>query len=81
MERKQVYFTDIVNRDWLDGKKVAKKSLLIQNFFGAPVNNMIRKSALETVGYFDESFTYILDFDMWIRLSLQWRCIYYSPAA
>ena len=53
----------------VDGKKVAKKSLLIQNFFGAPVNNMIRKSALETVGYFDESFTYILDFDMWIRLA------------
>lgn len=53
----------------VNGKKVAKKSLLIQNFFGAPVNNMIRKSALEKVGYFDESFTYILDFDMWVRLA------------
>ena len=53
----------------VDGKKIAKTSLLIQNFFGAPVNNMIRKAALDKVGYFDESFTYILDFDMWVRLA------------
>lgn len=53
----------------VDGKKIAKISLLIQNFFGAPVNNMIRKVALDKVGYFDESFTYILDFDMWVRLA------------
>ena len=53
----------------VDGKKVAKISLMFNNFFGAPVNNLIRKSALEQVGGFDTAFTYILDFDMWVRIA------------
>ena len=53
----------------VDGKKVAKASLMLNNFFGAPVNNMIRRSVLEKTGYFDPAFTYILDFDMWVRIA------------
>lgn len=53
----------------VDGRKLARVSLMIQNFYGAPVNNLIRRSALEKTGGFDTSFTYILDFDMWLRLS------------
>jgi glycosyltransferase involved in cell wall biosynthesis len=53
----------------VDGKEIVKKSLIWNNFFGAPVNNLIRKSALEQVGGFDESFTYILDFDLWVSLA------------
>lgn len=53
----------------VDGKKLAKASLLVQDFYGAPVNNLIRKSALRKVGGFDPAFTYILDFDLWLRLS------------
>ena len=53
----------------VDGKKVAKTSLMLNNFFGAPVNNMIRRSVLEKTGYFDPAFTYILDFDMWVRIA------------
>lgn len=53
----------------VDGKKLAKISLMIQDFYGAPVNNLIRRSALKKTGGFDTSFTYILDFDMWLRLS------------
>lgn len=53
----------------VDGKKVARASLLLKNFFGAPVNNLMRRSALEKIGGFDSEFTYILDFDMWIRLA------------
>ena len=53
----------------VDGKKVAKTSLIWNNFFGAPVNNLIRKSILEKTGYFDEKFTYILDFDMWVKIA------------
>lgn len=53
----------------VDGKKAAKVSLMLNNFFGAPVNNLIRRSALEQVGGFDTAFTYILDFDMWVRLA------------
>lgn len=53
----------------VDGKKVAKVSLMLNNFFGAPVNNMIRRSVLEQTGGFDTGFTYILDFDMWVRIA------------
>lgn len=51
------------------GTKAAKAALLVQNFFGAPVNNLIRKSALLEVGGFDENFTYILDFDLWVSIA------------
>lgn len=53
----------------VSGKKVAKTSLMLNNFFGAPVNNMIRKKVLKEVGGFDTAFTYILDFDMWVRIA------------
>ena len=55
----------------VDGKKVAKKALIFKNYFGAPVNNMFRKTAYEKTGGFDKSFTYILDFDMWVSLAMQ----------
>lgn len=54
----------------VDGRKLAHTSLIIQDFYGAPVNNLIRRSALEKEGGFDPSFTYILDFDLWVKLSL-----------
>ena len=53
----------------VDGKKVAKRSLMLNNFFGAPVNNTFRRSVLEKVKGFDSAFTYILDFDMWVRIA------------
>lgn len=53
----------------VNGVKLAKKSMLLKNFYGAPVNNLIRRSTLEKTGGFDTTFTYILDFDMWLRLS------------
>ena len=53
----------------VDGKKVAKCSLMLNNFFGAPVNNTFRKSILAEIKGFDTAFTYILDFDMWVRIA------------
>lgn len=53
----------------VDGKKLAKTSLMLNNFFGAPVNNLIRASALKKTGGFDACFTYILDFDLWVRMA------------
>ncbi|MFP3153681.1 glycosyltransferase [Lachnospiraceae bacterium ZAX-1] len=53
----------------INGKKVAKSALMIHNFFGAPVNNMVRSAALAKTGGFDAEFTYILDFDLWVRLA------------
>ena len=55
----------------VDGRKAAKTSLMLNNFFGAPVNNLIRRSVLKKTGLFDTSFTYILDFDMWVRIACE----------
>ena len=55
----------------VDGKKVARTSIIWNNFFGAPVNNLIRKSVLDKVGYFDPEFVYILDFEMWMRIACE----------
>lgn len=51
------------------GKKIAKTSIIWNNFFGAPMNNLIRKSVFDQIGYFDKDFTYILDFEMWTRIA------------
>lgn len=53
----------------VDGKKVAKKGLRSQNYFGAPLANMIRRNALEKVVGFDTDFVYILDYDFFMRLA------------
>ncbi len=53
----------------MNGRKLAKISVLFNNFFGAPCNNMFRRKAGVAVGGFDCNFPYILDFDFWIRLA------------
>lgn len=52
-----------------DGKKMIKKSVLFNNFFGNPVCAMFRKSDFEKTGGFDPDIPYILDFDLWIGLA------------
>lgn len=53
----------------MNGKRLAKISLLFNNFFGAPCNNMFRREAALAAGGFDKNFPYILDFDLWLRLA------------
>lgn len=53
----------------VNGKKVARSGLRSQNYFGAPLANMIRKSALDKVGGFDTDFVYILDYDFYMRIA------------
>lgn len=53
----------------MDGRKLSKISLMINNFFGAPCNTMFRKAAAIKVGGFDRRFNYILDFDFWVSLA------------
>lgn len=53
----------------MNGRKLAKISLLFNNFFGAPCDNLFRKAAALAVGGFDKAFPYILDFDLWLRLA------------
>lgn len=54
----------------VSGRKLARLSLIMNNFFGAPCNVTFRKSAALKVGLFDENLMYIPDFDLWIKLSL-----------
>ena len=67
--RKIGFFKRYHKSGLVKGKKIARTSIIWNNFFGAPVNNLIRKSVLDKTGYFDEQFTYILDFDMWMKIA------------
>ncbi len=53
----------------MDGRKLAKRSILLNNFFGAPCNNLFRRDAALAAGGFDPQFSYILDFDFWVRMA------------
>lgn len=51
------------------GGKIAKRSVMLNNFFGNPVGALFRKSDFEKTGGFDPDIPYILDFDLWLGLS------------
>ncbi len=51
------------------GKRIAKTSELVTNFFGNPVCALFRKADFEALGGFDDRFPYILDFDLWLGLA------------
>ncbi len=53
----------------VDGKEIIRKGFFNQNFFGAPLANTIRRSAIEAYGGFDPEFVYILDYELWVRLA------------
>lgn len=79
--------TDLINDDdqirgryahWpvrgvFNGTKMAKASILLNNFFGNPVCAMFRKKDFEATGGFDEDIPYILDFDLWLGLASMGR--------
>lgn len=56
-------------RGRMSGRRLAKISAMVNNFFGAPCDTMFRRTDAERLGGFDESFTYILDFEFWMRLA------------
>lgn len=51
------------------GKKISKISVLLNNFYGSPVNSMFRLDDFKKVGGFDDNIPYILDYDLWISLA------------
>ncbi len=53
-------------------------SLLERNWIGTP-SVMLRRTALEVSGTFDEDFTHAEDYDLWLRISRQHR-MGYVPA-
>jgi glycosyltransferase involved in cell wall biosynthesis len=48
------------------------ESLLFKNVIASPTV-MIRRSCIDTVGFFDESLTYVEDWDMWLRIAIQYH--------
>ena len=53
----------------MEGRKLARYSLLFNNFFGAPCNNLFPRASAVKVGGFDRRFSYIPDFDFWVRMA------------
>lgn len=51
------------------GSRIAKASVMLNNFYGNPVCAMFRRRDFEKTGGFDEEIPYILDFDLWLGLS------------
>lgn len=53
-----------------EGKLIAKLSLVLWSFFGPPVGAFFPRTSFDKVGgSFDPQFPFILDFDMWLRMS------------
>lgn len=52
-----------------NGKKIARAGFFVKNYFGAPLANTFRRSALKQTGGFDTWYTYILDYDFWVQLA------------
>ena len=47
-------------------------NLLVGNFIASGSNVLIRRKAIESVGYFDESLKSCEDWDYWLRLAPKW---------
>lgn len=60
---------DRFGRGVMDGKRIAKHSLLTRNYFGAPLANLIRTSAYKQYGGFDPDFSYIIDYEFYMKLA------------
>lgn len=54
-----------------DGKTVVRAGFFSQNYFGAPLAILLRRSAMERFGEFDSDFVYILDYEYWVRLACE----------
>ena len=52
----------------VDGKKACRFSVFTRDYLGAPLANLIRRSAYETWGGFDPSFVYMIDYDFFMRI-------------
>lgn len=55
----------------INGKKLAKRSILFKNYFGAPCNTLFRKETIDRIGAFDENLKHIPDYDLWLRLAYE----------
>ena len=54
----------------VDGKETVRASFFSQDYYGAPLANTFRRSAVERWGGFDTDFVYILDYEFFVRLAV-----------
>jgi glycosyltransferase involved in cell wall biosynthesis len=57
-----------------------REDLYAYNVFGGPSSVMARRSALEDVGGFDEAFSVLADWELWIRLAASRRVAVHPEA-
>lgn len=60
---------------WRIAAKDAFETLLSDNFIGGN-GALFRKSAIDQVGYFDETLTRSEDIDLWLRMTQRWDVAY-----
>lgn len=53
----------------VDGKEISKVCVRTRDQFGAPLANLVRRSAYEQSGGFDSSFVYIIDYDFFMTIA------------
>lgn len=54
-----------------EGTTIGRHSLFTRDYFGAPLANLIRGSAYKELGGFDPDFSYIIDYEFFMRLACQ----------
>lgn len=68
--KSQGYYKRYKKNGIVDGKEIAKYSLFHRDYLGAPLANMFRKFAYDTFGGFDPEFSYIIDYEFFMRLAV-----------
>lgn len=56
-------------RGVVDGREISKVCVRTRDQFGAPLANLIRRSAYEQTGGFDSTFVYIVDYDFFMNIA------------
>lgn len=54
----------------VDGKEIVRYSLFHRDYLGAPLANMFRKESYDKYGGFDSDFSYIIDYEFFMRLAV-----------
>lgn len=54
----------------VQGEEAVRFSFFTRDYLGAPLANLFRKSVYEELGGFDNTFSYIIDYDFFVKLYL-----------
>lgn len=63
------YYRRYYRRGLVEGKKASRFSVFTRDYLGAPLANLIRRSALDICSGFDSSFVYIVDYDFFMSIA------------